>query len=208
MTWLTVPAKYGTSVNEDKYFWVTQHLSGNIRKFIVFVCTWTTIPNCSNVLQSVFRSGSSHMDHCTALYGRVGLAQACPNYEHMQLTNSTKNQQYITYACVLNEVYVLNNHVHLITWFYSISNYHAQGKIKLFILILSMLGSMSLEDDLWVKYYSEAKRDDNTWWARSSSDHILLQMLLSKVKWLPQFLTVALGTQVWLPTITGGLALL
>ena len=69
-----------------------------------------------------------------------------------------------------------------------------------------MLGSMSLEDDLWVKYYIEAKRDVNR--VRSLSDHMLLQMLLSKVKWLPQFLTVALGTQVWLPTITGGLALL
>ena len=62
----------------------------------------------------------------------------------MHLTNSTETQQYIMY--VLNEVYVLNSHVHLITQFYVISNYHAQGKIKLFICILSMLGSMSLED--------------------------------------------------------------
>ena len=160
--------------------WVTQHLSGNMRRFIVFVCTWTTIPNCSSVLQFRFCSCSSHMDHCTILYGRVGLTQARPNYKHMHLTNSTKTQQYITYACVLNEVYVLNNHVCLIIWFYSISNYHAQGKIKLFILILSMLGSMSLEDDLWVKYYIEAKLDVNIWWARSLSDHMLLQMLLSK----------------------------
>ena len=35
--WLTVPALYGTSVNEAEYFCVTQHLYGSICKFIVFV---------------------------------------------------------------------------------------------------------------------------------------------------------------------------
>ena len=119
-------------------------ISVSLSCLLVHELPYQTAVVCCN---SVFCSGSLHMDHCTISYSRVGLAQAHPNYEHMHLTNSTKTRQYITYAYVLNEVYVLNNHVRLITRFYSISNYHAQGKIKLFSLILSMLGSMSLEDD-------------------------------------------------------------
>ena len=49
--WLTVP---GTSGHKDGYFHNTQHLYGNICKFIVFVCTSTTVPNYSSVLESHF----------------------------------------------------------------------------------------------------------------------------------------------------------
>ena len=31
VAWLTLPAKYGTSVNETEYFYITQHLYGSIR---------------------------------------------------------------------------------------------------------------------------------------------------------------------------------
>ena len=37
VTWLTIPDKYGTTVNEAEHFCVTQHLYGSIHKFIVFV---------------------------------------------------------------------------------------------------------------------------------------------------------------------------
>ena len=48
--------------------------------FIMFVCTWTTIPSCRSMLQSHFCRGSSQMDDHTVLYIGVGLAQAHPNY--------------------------------------------------------------------------------------------------------------------------------
>ena len=122
MTWLTVPAKYGTSVNEKSNIFellnTCMEISVSLSCLLVHELPYQTAVVCCN---SVFCSGSSHMDHCTISYSRVGLAQAHPNYEHMHLTNSTKTQQYITYAYVLNEVYVLNNHVRLITRFYGMA---------------------------------------------------------------------------------------
>ena len=82
MARLTVPAQYGTSVNEAEYFCITQYLYGSTHKFIVFhtfISTWTTIPNCRVCCNSVFRLGSSCMDFRTVFYVTVGLAQALPN---------------------------------------------------------------------------------------------------------------------------------
>ena len=42
-------------VNEAKYCCITQHLyDESIRKFIMFVCTWTTVPNHSMCCNSIF----------------------------------------------------------------------------------------------------------------------------------------------------------
>ena len=69
------------SVNEVEYFCVTQHLYGSIRNFIiVFICRWTTIPNCSSVLKSCFPSWFFLLGHHIIIYVRVGLAQAHHNY--------------------------------------------------------------------------------------------------------------------------------
>ena len=64
-------------------FCVTQHLYGSICKFIMFVCTWTTISKCSSVLQCRFSLWFFVHDHRTIFYVRLGLTQACPNNRDM-----------------------------------------------------------------------------------------------------------------------------
>ena len=96
VTWLTVPAKYGLSVifavhsswngcrttqiwNVSTRCQLFLHYKALVWKhtFCLYMNhrTKTTVVCCN----PVFCCGSSHMNHCTALHVRVGLAQARPN---------------------------------------------------------------------------------------------------------------------------------
>ena len=60
VAWLTASAQYRTSVKE-RTFLHYKDLYGSIRKSIMFVCTWTTIPkNYSSVLQFCFLPWFAH----------------------------------------------------------------------------------------------------------------------------------------------------
>ena len=80
VAWLTLPALYGMSVNEFKYFCTTMEVSVSLLCFLYM--NHPTVVCCN----PVFRHDCLHNNHRTILHVRAGLAQACPNNVYQLFT--------------------------------------------------------------------------------------------------------------------------